>query len=175
MTCIIGLESEGSVFVGGDSAASAGNMVRAVAVDKVFQRGPFLIGYTTSFRMGQILRYQVDFPPTEVYDEAYMVCEFVEAVRAKFKELGFTRIENNEETGGNFIVGVAGKVWQIESDFQVSRSNDGMAAIGAGSNFALGALMALHDLPPKKRILEALSVSAWFCGYVTLPFKILET
>ncbi len=175
MTCIVGLEQNGKAFMGGDSASGADNTVRVVLTEKIFRKGQFIIGYTSSFRMGQILHYCVDFPASAVYDESYMVGQFVEAVRKKFKDFGFSKIESNEETGGSFLVGVDGKIWQVESDFQVSRPSDGMSAIGCGSDFALGALKALDKLPPEERLLNALTISAYYCAWVRPPFTVLES
>lgn len=55
MTCVVGLVDKGTVYIGVDSAAVQGWTRRKSRVAKVFHRGPFLIGYTTSFRMGQLL------------------------------------------------------------------------------------------------------------------------
>ena len=60
MTCIVGLEHDGKVYMGGDSAAVGGMDVYPSRIPKVFQAGRYLIGYTTSFRMGQLLQYGLD-------------------------------------------------------------------------------------------------------------------
>jgi ATP-dependent protease HslVU (ClpYQ) peptidase subunit len=174
MTCIIGLEQNGKIFLGGDSASAAGNIVRSTMTEKVFRKDPFIIGYTSSFRMGQILHYCIDFPLNTVYNEEYMVGKFIETLRAQFKNLGFSKIENNEEVGGTFLVGIEGKIWQIDSDFQVNRSKDGLFSVGCGSEFALGALKANEYLLPRERVLSALSISAYFCPWVKPPFIVLE-
>jgi ATP-dependent protease HslVU (ClpYQ) peptidase subunit len=174
MTCIVGLVHSGKVFIGADSASAAGSTVRETALPKVFRRGDFVIGYTTSFRMGQLLQYVVEIPKAEVYDLEYMVTQFAEAVRLKFKEYGFTKIDSNQEIGGTFLVGVAGQLFEIASDFQVNTYRDGMAAVGCGCDFALGALQALAHLSPEERIRRALEVSDYFSGWVMPPFQVLE-
>jgi len=177
MTCIIGLEEDGKIYIGGDSASGYPNIVRSTTTQKVFAIEPFIFGYTSSFRMGQILHYNIDFPipPESIYNEEYMVGIFIEIVRKQFKEYGFSKIETNEESGGTFLVGVAGQIWQVESDFQVSRPKDGIFAIGSGSDVALGAMKALeHKLEPRERILDALAICAYFCPYVRPPFVVLE-
>ena len=63
MTCIVGLVHEGTVFIGGDSAGVAGLSLVVRADEKVFRNGDFLMDFTTSFRMGQLLRYNPDSPP----------------------------------------------------------------------------------------------------------------
>lgn len=174
MTCIIGLEENGKAYIGADSAAAMGWEVRQSLTEKVFRRGPFVIAFTTSFRMGQILRHLVALPESEAYDEAYMVMEFTEAVRAKFKEMGFARIESGKEEGGVFIVGVRGRVYEIASDFQVQRFADGLCADGCGREYALGAMAALRSLPPVERITRALEIAEYFSGGVCGAFTVLE-
>jgi ATP-dependent protease HslVU (ClpYQ) peptidase subunit len=175
MTCIVGLSENGTVYIGADSASASGWEVRASNTPKVFRRGPFIIGYTTSFRMGQILHYQVDLPEAETYDEEYMVTKFIEAIRTKFKELGFSKIDSNEETGGTFLVGVAGHIYEIADDFQVQSFADGICAIGCGSSYALGAMAALKSTPASDRIERALEIAEYFSGGVCGPFTVLAS
>ncbi len=174
MTCIVGIEQDGSVYIGADSSTTSDYETRSTLVQKVFRKGNFIIGYTSSFRMGQILQYQVEFPIADIYDEEYMVKYFVESIRSKFKEYGYARIDNNEETGGCFLVGVQGHLYEIAADYQVNHYLDHIASVGAGSNYALGAMAALEFSGPNERILKALEVATKFSPYVCSPFKILE-
>jgi len=177
MTCIIGLAEDNKVWIGGDSASGASNSwtVRATTIKKVFQLPPFLMGCSTSFRMIQLLHYCLrDLPEqTESGNMAYMVGIFVEHVRKLFKEKGFSKVDDNEETGGEFLVGYRGKLYLIGSDFQVNGNRDGLDAIGCGARFALGAMKALEHLPPRERILLSLEIAAYFSGGVMPPFTIL--
>lgn len=59
MTCIVGITDGRTVTVGGDSAGSDGWHVAVLSDSKVFQVGPYLMGFTTSYRMGQLLRYSL--------------------------------------------------------------------------------------------------------------------
>jgi len=174
MTCIIGIEHEGDVYIAVDSMSSNGHNSDVILHKKVFRVGPFLIGYTTSFRMGQILEHSllVREQTTEESDYHYMVVAFVEAVRTALKEFGFTTIDNNNETGGDFIVGYKDAIYAIESDFQVNRSARGIKTCGAGESYALAAMMALQDLPIKKRLREALTIASELSVFVTKPFYI---
>ena len=174
MTCVVGLVADDRVYIGVDSAAVSGWTRRATKLRKVFRRGPFLMGYTTSFRMGQLLEHQLDVPPqTEGQsDMAYMVGVFVESVRRLLKERGFARIEANNESGGQFLVGYRGRLYSIESDFQVGEMSDGFDAIGSGADVALGAMMALEGLKPAQRIRRALEVASHFNMGVSPPYHV---
>jgi ATP-dependent protease HslVU (ClpYQ) peptidase subunit len=174
MTCVVGLVNKGTVYIGVDSAAVQGWTRRTSRVAKVFRRGPFLIGYTTSFRMGQLLQHHLDVPAQEAGqdDVAYLVTNFIEKARALFKEKGFTKVEANTEKGGQFLVGYRGRLYTVESDFQVGEHEDGYDAIGSGADFALGAMAALPKLPPRQRVGRALEIAAHFNMGVSGPFSI---
>jgi hypothetical protein len=51
MTCIVGLVDGGRVWLGGDSAGVSGWDLTVRADRKVFRNGPYVMGFTTSFRM----------------------------------------------------------------------------------------------------------------------------
>lgn len=174
MTCVVGLVHKGTVYIGVDSAAVQGWTRRTSRVAKVFRRGPFLIGYTTSFRMGQLLQHHLDVPPQEAGtdDVAYLVTHFIEKARALFKDKGFTKVESNTEKGGQFLVGYRGRLYTVESDFQVGEHEDGYDAIGSGAEFALGAMAALPRLAPRPRLARALEIAAHFNMGVSGPFAI---
>ena len=175
MTCIVGLEHEGAVYIGTDSAGCRGREVRVVRLAKVFKRRDFLIGYTTSFRMGQLLQHRLTVQPQNgESDDEYLVCQFIEGVRTCLKEGGFAKIENNVEEGGFFLVGFNGCLYSVDNDYQINSVQDGFDACGCGRAYALGALAVTNDLPPKKRSKKALSVAARFSGGVMPPFKVLK-
>jgi ATP-dependent protease HslVU (ClpYQ) peptidase subunit len=175
MTCIVGLEDNGEVYVGADSAAADGWEVRQTRQPKVFRRGEFIIGYTTSFRMGQILQHhlEVRLQKQDEPDDAFMVCAFIEAVRDCLKKHGFAKVENNVEEGGAFIVGYHGSVYEVNGDFQVNSMADGFSALGCGGPYALGVMEALKHLGPRERIMEALRIAAHFSGGVCGPFSVI--
>ena len=181
MTCVVGLAEGGKAYIGADSAAADGWEVRATGLRKVFRRlpsrasHPFVIGYTTSFRMGQILQHHLMVEPQKGEpDETYMVCTFVEAVRSCLKDHGFAKVENNVEEGGQFLVGYKGVIYEIASDFQVNHFADGLAVIGCGAAYALGALKALSGLQPERRVALSLEIAAYFSGGVIGPFHVVS-
>jgi len=176
MTAIAGIEYGGTVFIGADSQASSSYEKATRADAKVFVRGPYIIGFTTSYRMGQLLQYAgtLPIPPTSPNAlHGFMVCDFMEAARSIFKDGGFLKITNGEETGGAFLVGVRGRLFHVESDGQVGRNRAGFDAAGTGAQVILGALHESRtrtDAP--ERIRSALrAAEAWAPG-VGAPFVI---
>lgn len=175
MTCIIGLVKNGKVYIGSDSASANSALIRETKLEKVFRKGKYIIAYTSSFRMGQLLQHVVELPdPPEDVTLEFMVKNFVEAVRVCFKSFGYSKIELNVEAGGCFLVGVKGKLFHIFDDFQVNEYTDQFAADGSGMYYALGAMEALSILEPVKRIKRSMEVAAKFNPFVCLPVVILE-
>jgi len=177
MTCIVGLENNGTVWMGGDSAGTAGNMHQRVRKDKkVFVRGEFLIGFCGSFRMGQLLKHKLTLPlPQEGDDDvSYMVNEFVNAVRACLDEEN-KNLGEEEKLTPYFLVGYRGKLYNIQGDYQVGQPEDGFDAVGSGADIAMGAMHASRSVKNcKKRLQQALEASSRNNASVRPPFTIIS-
>lgn len=172
MTCIVGLVQNGHVYMGGDSAGVAGYELVLRRDPKVFRVGPFVIGFTSSFRMGQLLHYKLAAPGRTTSQDvaAYMATDFVDAVRTCLQTGGYARKENEEETAGTFLVGYSGRLFTIDSDYQVGESIDNFAAVGCGAQVALGALFATPQRPPRERLTTALKAAERHSAGVRGPF-----
>jgi ATP-dependent protease HslVU (ClpYQ) peptidase subunit len=176
MTCIVGIVQDGKVYIGGDSAGVAGLDLVVRADRKVFKNGEFIMGFTSSFRMGQLLAYAFT-PPVRRIDQdvyAYMVTDFVSSVRDCLKAGGFAQKSNDAESGGTFLVGYAGRLFMVADDYQVAESADGFAACGCGAQVALGALFAGSAADPKEKVLNALHAAERFSAGVRRPFIAME-
>jgi hypothetical protein len=180
MTCIVGVVTEdGRVVMGGDSAGVAGFDITVRADQKVFHVGEFLLGFTTSFRMGQLLRFRFTPPahPDGMDTYEYMVTLFVDAVRTCFKTGGYAETNNGVESGGTFLVGYRGRLFCIDFDYQVGEASDGYDAVGCGCFVARGSLFTSNlakGLPAASRVRWALEAAAYLNAGVRAPFTILE-
>ena len=145
MTCIVGLISDGRVFLGADSGATGSSFNKVVRKDpKIYRIGEFLIGFTSSYRMGQILGYSLA-PPIHsegMTIEEYLCTLFVDHVRDLLKTKGFASINSNVETGGLFLLAYQGRLFHFESDFQVGESIHCFDSVGSASDVALGSMYA---------------------------------
>lgn len=174
MTCIVGLVDKGSVYIGGDSAGVDGWSLTVRADEKVFIRGPFLMGFTTSFRMGQLLRYKLEVPERQGTDVAeFMATAFIDAVRDCLKAGGWATTKDGHETGGGFLVGYRGRLFLICEDFQVGEASDGYDAVGSGEQIARGALFATNGKDPVKRVDLALRAAEAHNAGVRGPFTVM--
>lgn len=175
MTCIVGVVHKGAVFIGGDSAGVDGHYSLSIRADKkVFRNGDFVMGFTSSFRMGQLLAFSFSPPKPRVGDDlmAFMVKDFIWAARQCLKDGGYARIENSVERGGTFLAGYGGRLFHISDDFQVGEAVHGFDACGCGSDVAQGVLFATKDRDPNERINLALTAAETFSAGVRGPFFI---
>src|SRR5581483_6205587 len=178
MTCIAGLLDGGTVYIGADSAGVSHPDLTVRADEKVFVNGEFVMGFTSSFRMGQLLRYSLKVPkPREGVDRfAFMVTDFIEAVRDTLKAGGWATTKDGADRGGKFLVGWRGALYVIDLDYQVGQPADPFAAIGSGESYALGSLHATASSgwSPEQRVLAALAAAERFSSAVRGPFKVLS-
>jgi ATP-dependent protease HslVU (ClpYQ) peptidase subunit len=173
MTCIVGVAEGGKVYIGGDSAGVDGRYALTVRADrKVFRNGDFIFGFTTSFRMGNLLAHSLKppkrHPDTDLY--AFMVTDFVDAVRDCLKTGGFAQKDKEEESGGTFLVGYQGRLFSIQDDYQVCENADGFDACGCGDLIAFGAMYANPAAKPLERLRIALEAAERFSAGVRGPF-----
>lgn len=178
MTAIVGLVHDGAVHIGGDSAGVGDHYTLTVRADaKVFTNGPYVMGFTTSFRMGQLLRWALKAPEPDGDLEAFMATTFIDAVRDCLREGGWLSKDSEQERGGDFLVGVRGRLFAVQGDFQVAEAADGYAAVGSGYQLSLGVLYATAKsrMAPQRRLGLALTAAERFNAGVRGPFAYVAT
>lgn len=177
MTCIVGWVDGNTSWIGGDSAGVAGYDLHVRADQKVFKNGPMLFGFTTSFRMGQVLRYALEIPDHDprIDDDKFLVTTFVDAVRSCLKNAGFASKDKEQEQGGQFLVAYRGRIVMVEGDYQVAVVSDGYCAVGCGAQVAMGAMYASPHLSGRARIENALQAAERFSAGVRGPFHIISS
>lgn len=185
MTCVVGYVKGSDMWMGADSAGVDGWDLRVRKDAKVFVRrskairGPMLIGFTTSFRMGQLLRYSLKVPAQRkgCAVERYMMTAFIDAVRACFKKGGMAYVEHTRETGGEFLVAYAGRLFTVHGNYQVGELAVPYAAVGCGESYAMGSLhsSAIRGVTyPATAIENALRAAEAFSAGVRRPFEVLH-
>jgi hypothetical protein len=185
MTAIVGLVHDGQVYVGGDSAGVAGLDLMVRSDPKVFTLpGGYVVGFTSSFRMGQVIRYAFTPPPGALVAKdlhGFMCTKVIDGLREALKLAGWATKDQERESAGTLLVGVAGRLFRIESDYQVGEAADGYDAVGCGAQVAMGALFAsrpdLHITPwtPPERVVMALEAAERFSAGVRGPFTVAVT
>jgi ATP-dependent protease HslVU (ClpYQ) peptidase subunit len=178
MTCIVGIEHKGSVILGADSAGVSTNIITPRADIKVFfsECKEYVFGFTSSFRMGQILQHVFTPPvrqPNVPDDFAFLVGYFIPTLMNCMTENGYAAVNNNRVSGGTFMMGYRSKLYTIDNDYQVGRSLLGYDAVGCGQEYALGAIHAgANNIKEPKRLLTvALDAASTFSTGVCGPYN----
>ena len=173
MTCIVGFVSGQEVHLGCDSLASYCNHEVIRRNPKIFKKDNMIFGFTSSFRMGQVLQYKLAIPTfngstKDVFK--YMCTEFIDSVIECF--------ECNKTESGTFLVGFKGQLFKIESDFNVAQSIDNFDACGCGDIAALSAMDALlkynSSIKSDELLIKALKTVAKYVPGVSAPFHFLS-
>jgi hypothetical protein len=181
MSCIVGIAERGRVWIGADSCASNGNRYTLTGdTGKLFRCGPMLVGAAGNLRVGQLMRHVLNPPAFEHGDNParYVVCEIAAPFRELLREYGALsgdqeRLKDGDAANSAMLIGLAGRLFILQDNFQIEEYADGYAAQGCGQDLARGALCVLsNDLPPEKRILLALGAAARFDVKVGPPFLI---
>jgi hypothetical protein len=177
MTCIVGWTDGQRVTLGADSASVNPRTLSIVTAlqPKVFQNGPMVIGCTTSWRMRDLLAH-MESPPRIGDLDRYMRTTFIDAVRATFERGGWAMKppanSRASDDGGEFLVGIEGRLFYVGEDFHVSESAKPYAACGSGREIAIGALDVLETMgmDAESMLRRALEASAEHCAGVRPPF-----
>jgi len=180
MTCIVGITDGKTVYLGGDSAGTAEYDLHIIREPKVFTHGSYVMGFTSSFRMGQILQYSFDpmDPPDDPSElHRFMCTKFVNSLMNCLIGNKWGTTENGRAEGGQILVGVAGQLFEIDEDFHVSSYHCNFAAIGGGDLSAKGSLHTTGQMSmsPQRRLEMALEASACLNASVAGPFHYVES
>ncbi len=182
MTCIVGIEHKGSVWLGGDSAATDGGLNRTIIKDpKVFQKGEIGFGVCGSPKVMDALAHGIEYPVQEGgEDRAFLVGTLVPAIREGLVKLDAAGKDNSPFGGGADIVfhgevllAYRGVLYRLQGNFQLIKGSEGYASVGSGAKLALGSLHGSKG-NPKSRILAALKAATDGNAGVAPPFVVIE-
>jgi ATP-dependent protease HslVU (ClpYQ) peptidase subunit len=176
VTCVVALKDAGAVWMGADSAGASGHFHATRADPKIYRVGTMVIGFTSSFRMGQLLGHRLVLPThhPDIPVERWMSTEFIDAVRECLKAGGWAEKDKDKEAGGHFLAVYRGRIFELWDDYQVAERVEPYNAVGSGFDLPLGSLYTSEGLiaEPRDRVLKALEAASRFCTTVRAPFLI---
>lgn len=206
MTCIIGLKNDDYIHIGYDSALSNSYSMSLLKTKKVFKKEAefknnflrysqkiedknkfeFCVGISGSGRQQNILNYIWNPPKFEsictfdIFSEEemyeYLCGPFLSSIRKAFKDEGFMKVENNEESYyGYLMIGIFGRIFVVDSELFIVEKMLNYEAIGSGSEVARGSLFSTEHMEDcEERIRIALEAAETFVPSVRKPFHILK-
>ena len=183
MTVVIAVkDDEGKLVFGADSAASCDTSLSIRPDVKVFKKKGYTIGFAGSFRLFQIVRYEMvlpDIPPHLSSASAlkFMVQKFVGRLRRYHAEQGVMKTSSGVDgfDGSTLLVGFQSHIFTVEDDYHVAPHAE-YAAIGCGSEAALGSLYALKEsgaMSAVDAVRTALNAAEYSCTSVRGPMHVI--
>lgn len=144
MTLIIAFKHKDSVILAGDKMGSDGFTKDINKKPKIFkltgEDTTVYVGYTSSFRFGQLLEYMAiprKAPNIDEYE--YMVKHFIPEMRNKLEQGKYTGTDNKGESGQCIVV-LNNRIFKVQSDFSVLENANEYCSIGSGEYHAAGIL-----------------------------------
>lgn len=179
MTCIVGIQQGNTVYLGGDSAATGGDLSQMVIADKkVFVNGDIAFGICGSPKIIDPLMF-TKFPkqPKGMGDREFVSTQLVPSIKDAFAKAGCMRMDekHGEHFEGAILFGIAGKLYRMEPNFQLLTDAYGFDAVGSGQDIAIGSLHATKgNRNARSRIMKALEASAIANAGVRPPFVVVS-
>lgn len=179
MTCIVAIRGDKGVLMGADSCAAVGNFAGIVATPKVAKVGSYLIGYTSSFRMGQLLHFALStnkpHPDQDLF--WHLVNDFIPSFRRVMRDGGAITTKDGADIGGQFLLAHGTRLFGVNADFSVLEYREDFWAVGCGTGWAMGAMFAMKDSKKptaRERAEVALKAAATYSGWVKPPYHFVQ-
>lgn len=163
MTCVAAIAKGGRVWMAADRYGVDSAFRKSDRADpKVFVKSatkgcPASVwGYTSSFRMGQLLEHTLDMPtlPQRMGVYQWSVVHLIPAIIRCLERGQWITKTSDQISGGQFLVGIRGEILTVETDFQVARTVVNYAAVGCGVDIAMGALYVMAPFKSPVRCLR---------------------
>jgi hypothetical protein len=183
MTCVVGLVSDGAVYLGSDSVSSDGHRKWTRRDPKVMLVGggsgehKMAAGICGSWRLRDVLQWEmsIEAPRAGVEVEKWVRTDFVSELRSKMKKAGALQVSHDVETLGHadFLLAAGDQLFFVGADLQIGFCEEWGDAIGSGLDIARGVLYDRRDQEePMPKLLAALRAAAALITTVRGPFTI---
>ena len=174
MTCIVGIASEGIVYIGGDRGVSDDSTISSMCRPKVSTRGGWAYGFAGSLGTGQLIEF-IELPKVLKNDDPYFLIKttVVEELKKAYDANG----RDMEDNSTDWLIGCKGRLFEVSSgDWGVLEIEE--SAIGSGGTIALGSLHTTKQYEvatPIYRINSALQAAIDLSPTCLGPFDIVQT
>lgn len=164
MTTIVGVEDQGVAWLAGDSMVDAdASEVQLVRGGKLFRFGCCVVGACGDVAFDNVLRYGVKWPSKPPSSLSRWIYTQLAPALSKSK------------ADGGALIGIAGKLWAVDTEGEVFRPLEKYTAIGSGAGAALIGLSLTVGEPIRDRLRRVMASVAKHTVHAREPFTILST
>lgn len=169
MTCIVGMVSNGQVYIGADRGISNEESIISSARPKVYENNGWVFGYAGSVGTGQLLEF-INFPKDVKDPYKTLRLHIVEEYRKAIASFG----NNEEEHCAEILIGYGDKLFEFNTlDWGVVEVRT--SAVGSGNQYALGCLYGYMYGTPEDRLEMAIRAALHYSPTCIGPIDILST
>lgn len=177
MTCVVGYMDKVSrvMLMGTDAAGYQSHLVRERTDKYIVKAGEFLIGTSGSCRVSQIIEYDLNIPEVSLRIDLrkYMVTKFAKALKDRLHSEADYKLLNKDDLDWTALIALRGRLFALYRDFQIAETALPYFAIGAGQQYALGALTVLNGKEgARSKVMFALKAAGEFVPSVCPPYRI---
>jgi hypothetical protein len=180
VTVVAGLIDAGAVWMAADGVSADDGDVRYQDREPKLVRHPlrregrpdgaFLLGAAGSPRLSQRLRRHLTPPQLRRGQDPFeWTLDLADLVQELLAE-GKGGVDEDGKADGSLLVGIEGRLFDLDGDYAVHEARWGYSAIGCADTIALGALYATRGLEPRRRLRLALGAATRHEVHVGPPF-----
>lgn len=189
MTLIVAHKTKTGVIMAGDGLSSVGNSSYASGTPKVFTENfritpigkppttiPVLFGHCGNLR-GLDLLYDLALE-VATSEYGFDIYDFTAKIKKCFKENDFIKLRESfaSTEDDDILIAAHGEIYHIDPYFAVFRVVDDFFAIGAGQQYALGALRAIGPLQssPQVKVQIAFDATSYYMKSIGGEITMIE-
>lgn len=184
MTCIVGYIDKEKIYMGCDSAGTSWCTQRELAKPKVMIKNSdninFIIGVCGSIRLLNIIEYRFVIPEFR-YEKSnidtYINTTFIDSLKQCLLANGNCQSTDSVQSmpDGSFLVGINGRLFEIQSNFAVVENNEKNSVVGSGREYAYGSLHTtknIKSMSVESRVTKAIESAITYDIYCGGEIKI---
>ena len=137
MTCIAVVRKEDKIYMSGERGVSDDDIILQSATPKVWQLGPYLMGYAGSMD-GERIRHNFKPPLPEGNLDKFMYTKFIKSLRTFYENWW---VDTSKDADFGMIICIRGRIFEHNAvDMSLTEYQQPFLCMGSGSQYAYGSL-----------------------------------
>ena len=143
VTCIVAVRKEDKIYMSGERGVSDDDMILASSTSKVWQLGPYIMGYAGAMDGERIRHNFKPSLPTGNNIQKFMYTKFIKELRDFYNDWW---VDVSKDSDFGMIICVKGQIFEHSAaDMSLTQYNNEYLTMGSGSSYAMGYLFATEN------------------------------